>query len=316
MTTALAELRSRVRGTVRYDEPLARYTTYRLGGPAAALVEPRSVEDVVAALAFAREAGLPWLALGLGSNVLISDAGFEGVVVRVGKGLDEVRVQGPDTWTVGAGLPTPLLAKRSAGAGLAGAQRMIGVPGTVGGGVFMNAGAHGQDFSLIVRSVELVQPDGTTSVLEGSNIPWRYRSAGIDACVIVGVTLQFTPGDPRELQADIRRHLEWRKAGTPFDQPCCGSVFRNPSAPSGAVRAAAAAPDARPPGMTAGQLIDAAGLKGFRIGGAQVSAMHANYIVNLGTATAADVKAVIDAVRQRVFAEFGVELELEVRIIG
>ncbi len=316
MRAALAELRSRIRGTVRYDEPLARYTTYRIGGPAAALVEPRNPEDVAAALEVAREAGLPWLALGLGSNVLISDAGFGGVVVRIGKGLDDVRVAGPDTWVVGAGLPTPLLARRSAAAGLAGAQRLVGVPGTVGGGVFMNAGAHGQDFSQIVRSVRVVQPDGTTRVLEGTDIPWRYRSAGLAGGVIVGATLGFAPGDPRELHDDIRRHLAWRKAGTPFDQPCCGSVFRNPSAPSGAGKAGETGWEAKPPGKTAGQLIDSAGLKGFRIGGAQVSPMHANYIVNLGTATAADVRAVIDVVRQRVLAEFGVELELEVKIIA
>ncbi|MBI3982224.1 MAG: UDP-N-acetylmuramate dehydrogenase, partial [Gemmatimonadetes bacterium] len=283
---------------------LARYTTYRIGGPAAALVEPRSVDDVVATLGFAREAGLRWLALGLGSNVLISDAGFDGIVLRLGKGLDAVRVTAPDTWVVGAGLPTPLLARRSAAAGLAGAQRLIGVPGTVGGGVYMNAGAHGQDLSQLVRSVELVEPDGAVRERNAATIPWRYRASGLDGCVVVGATLRFASGDPGDLERDIRRHLAWRKAGTPFDEPCCGSVFRNPDPVRGGER------------RTAGQLIDAAGLKGFTLGRAQVSQLHANYIVNLGGATAGDVKAVIDTVRERVLKEFSVELELEVKIIG
>jgi UDP-N-acetylmuramate dehydrogenase len=304
VTTALAELKARVRGDVRYDEPLARYSTYRIGGPASALVEPRSVDDVAATLAVAAESGVRWLVLGLGSNVLISDAGFDGVVLRIGKGLDEVREATPTSWVVGAGLPTPLLARRSAAAGLGGVQRLIGVPGTVGGGAFMNAGAHGQDFSQLVRAVETVQSDGTLQTVRGSAIPWRYRSSGLDNVVIVGATLEFAPADPRELLHDIRRHLHWRKAGTPFDQPCCGSVFRNPPQAVGAER------------RTAGQLIDAAGLKGFAVGGAQVSSMHANYIVNVGEATASDVKAVIDAVRERVLKQFGVELELEVKVIG
>jgi UDP-N-acetylmuramate dehydrogenase len=129
---------------------------------------------------------------------------------------------------------------------------------------------------------------------------WRYRSSGIDRAIVTAVTFGFEPADPRVLERDIQRHYEWRRQGTPFDEPCCGSVFRNPE---GRQR------------RSAGQLIDAAGLKGFQVGGAQVSDRHANYIVNRGTATASNVKAVIEAVRERVLAEFGIELQLEVRII-
>ncbi len=304
-TTALRELASRIRGEVLLDEPLAGHTTYRIGGPAAAMVLPSTSEDVVHALVFAAETGTRWLALGLGSNVLISDRGFDGIVIRLGKGLDAVQ-HGADgdvtRWTVGAGVPTPLLARQTAKAGLAGVHRLIGVPGTVGGGVFMNAGAHGQDFSQVTLGVELVAPDGTVGSLPGAEVPWEYRSSGLHGSVVIGATLQLTPADPKQLHEEIEQHLRWRKAGTPFNEPCCGSVFRNPAAATAESR-------------TAGQLIDGLGLKGHRVGGAQVSPKHANYIVNSGDATAGDVLALIEQVREKVFAEYGVELQLEVQVI-
>jgi UDP-N-acetylmuramate dehydrogenase len=302
MTDPVRELVARVRGTVQLDEPLARYTTYRIGGPAKALITPTSTEDVVEVLRFCNQAAVRWLPLGLGSNVLMSDNGFDGVIIRLGKGLDWVdqASDGPEVWRTGAGLPTPRLARATASAGLSGIHRLIGVPGTVGGGVAMNAGAHGQDFSQTVMSIEVVKPDGGVKTIEGHNIGWGYRESGIERSVVTAASFKFSPGDPKELERDVLRHFHWRKKGTPFDRPCCGSVFRNPGG-------------AEP--RSAGHLIDAAGLKGFQIGGAQVSTRHANYIVNLGMATAGDVKAVIDAVRQRVLDEFALELRLEVKII-
>ncbi len=311
MTGALRELADRVRGEVRFDQPLAGYTTYRIGGPAAALVVPSTAEDVVAVLRFAAEVGVRWLALGLGSNVLIADRGFDGIVIRLGKGLDEVSrgVAGDETvWSVGAGLPTPLLARQTADAGLAGVHRLIGVPGTVGGGVYMNAGAHGQDFSQVARAVDLVQADGALTRVAAQAIPWEYRSSGLGNRIVVGAVLAFVPGEPRQLGREIRRHLELRKAGTPFNEACCGSVFRNPAAPG-------AEGDDVEETRSAGQLVDALGLKGFTVGGAQVSTKHANYIVNTGNATASDVLAVIEHVRERVRQEFEIELRLEVRVI-
>jgi UDP-N-acetylmuramate dehydrogenase len=306
VTAGLAgELARVVHGRVRADVPLAGLTTYRIGGPAAVLVEPSEADDVVRALEVIRAAGSRWLAIGLGSNMLVADAGFPGVVLRIGRGLDAVEIRGA-VWRVGAGLPTPLLARRSAESGWSGVHRLVGVPGTVGGGVFMNAGAHGQEFRDVVRRVQLVGADGRLEERDGAAIPWRYRSAGLEDVVVLGAELALEPADPRRLRAEIKTHFDWRKVGTPFNEPCCGSVFRNPGAGgqggSGAER-------------TAGQLIDAAGFKGFRIGGAQVSPVHANYIVNVGGATAADVLGVIEAVRERVRREFGVELELEVKLV-
>jgi UDP-N-acetylmuramate dehydrogenase len=311
-TTALRELASRISGGVRFDEPLAAYTTYRIGGPAAAFVLPATTDDVSQALQFAAETGTRWLALGLGSNVLIADRGFDGIVIRLGKGLDGVQrgADGDETLgAAGAGAPTPLLARQTAEAGLAGVHRLVGVPGTVGGGVFMNAGAHGQDFSQVTRSVELVGSDGTVRSVPGTEVPWEYRTSGLVGSVVVGATVQLTPADPKELQKEIKQHFRWRKAGTPFNARCCGSVFRNPSTPGGIQPGGSEEP------RTAGQLIDALGLKGQRVGGAQVASKHANYIVNTGDATASDVLALIEQVRGKVFAEYGVELQLEVKVI-
>jgi len=302
MSALLEELASRVRGPVKLEEPLAQYTTYRIGGPARAVITPHSTQDVVTALQFCSDAELRWLPLGLGSNVLIDDAGFDGLVIRLAKGLDWVEqgVEGREVWQAGAGMPTPRLARATARAGFAGVHRLIGIPGTVGGGVVMNAGAHGQDFSQVVLSVETVEPDGSVNTLEAGELEWHYRESGIEGLVVTAATFSLIPGNPEVLERDIQRHFAWRRQGTPFDMPCCGSVFRNPG--GGVAR-------------SAGQLIDAAGMKGFQIGGAVVSDQHANYIVNVGTATAADVKTVIAAVKERVFKEFGIELQLEVRVI-
>ena len=305
----LEELGRLVRGRVEIGVPLARYTTYRIGGPAAALLHPQTPDDVAAGLRFANEAGTRWMVLGLGSNVLIANGGFDGLVIRLGKGLDAVERDlggDPTVWRVGAGLPMPQLARQSADAGLSGVHRLIGVPGTVGGGVFMNAGAHGQDVASVVREIDMVDEVGWRSTLEASAIPWRYRSSGLGSIVVLSATVALAPADSAGLAEEIRNDLERRRAGTPFNEPCCGSVFRNP--PSGRLP-----PDGP---RTAGQLIEATGLKGFRVGGAEVSRKHANYIINVGNATAADVLAVIDAVRTRVQRESGVELELEVKVVG
>lgn len=305
------ELRERLGDSVTFGTELAGLTTYRIGGPAAALVEPADIAQLSLVLQLAAQMALRWMVLGLGSNILLPDGGFEGIVIRMGKAIAGVKREGPEShlWTVGAGFPTPLLARRTATAGLRGVNRLVGVPGTVGGGVFMNAGAHGQEFKDVVSWVDVVATDGTVSRTSGKDIAWRYRSSGLDS-VVVAVQLSLAPAEPGILRRELTEHLRWRKRGTPFDQPCCGSVFRNPEC--GAVTSGAAE---IPVPCTAGRLIDSAGLKGYRVGGAEVSSKHANYIVNAGGATAADVRAVIDHVRDVVFERFGIELELEVKII-
>jgi UDP-N-acetylmuramate dehydrogenase len=284
-------------GLVKYDEPLAKHTTFRIGGPARVHFTPASTEAVAAAVAWARGHGLPWLVLGLGSNVLIRDRGFPGLVLKMGKGLDTVTTKGL-LWQVGAGLPTPLLARRTAEAGFAGIQKLIGVPGTVGGGVFMNAGAHGQEFAGALQSVTVLTPKGEVEERPRKTIPFSYRRSGLDGLIVLSATLRLEEERADRLIADVGLLIKKRRDGTPFDQPCCGSVFKNPEL------------------MTAGRLIEKCGLKGRRVGGVEISSMHANYIVNRGGATADDVVKLIDVVRTAVFKEFGLELELEVKILG
>ena len=290
--------RIKFRGKLLENEPLARYTTWRIGGPARYLALPADSEDVVRALELAQERGLPWVVLGLGSNVLVKDGGFPGVVIRMGKGLDRFEMKGA-TAIVGAGMPTPILARRTAEAGFVGVERFIGIPGTVGGGIYMNAGCHGAEFAEIVTEVSVMDARGKVKQLSRKQISFKYRSSNIDGLVLEAklVLGEESPAKLKELQGKLFR---WRKAGTPFDLPCCGSTFKNPS------------------GITksAGMLIDECGLKGFQIGGAQVSTLHANYIVNKGTATASDVLKIIDHLRKTVAKKTGITLELECKIIG
>ena len=292
-------------GKVREAEPVGRYSTYRIGGPATVLL-PATPDDVGAALTLAGEAGVPWFAIGLGSNLLLPDEGLDALVIRLGKGLDRLERNGDD-WTVGAGLPAPIAARRTAEAGFAGLHIFVGVPGTVGGGVYMNAGCHGGDWSEIVERVTVVDAAGKDAVLARADVPFTYRRSGLDGRIVLEATVRLRQQDQRQLDEGIAEMFEWRQKGTPFNQPCCGSVFKNPAGPSwkqaGGER-------------TAGQLIEAAGLKGFGIGGAQVSPMHANYIVNTGSATASDVKKLIEHVQRTVQDRFGVKLEPEVKLIG
>ena len=300
-----AELRGLVRGQVREGEALGRYSTYRIGGPATVLL-PVVAEDVAAGLRLASERGVSWFALGLGSNILLPDDGMDALVIRLGKGLDRL-VQEGERWTLGAGLPAPLAARRTAGAGFAGLHIFVGVPGTVGGGVYMNAGCHGGDWSEVVERVTVIDGGGRDQVLPRAEIPFTYRWSGLEERVVVETTVRLRAETQSVLDEQIGEMFEWRQRGTPFNQPCCGSTFKNPSGPSWK--------QADGP-RTAGQLIEAAGLKGHRIGGVQVSPMHANYFVNTGDARAADVIALIRHAQRTVEDRFGVRLETEVKIIG
>lgn len=298
-------LRAKVRGEVRENEGLARYSTYRIGGPATVLL-PAVAEDVGRGLALAHEAGVPWFALGLGSNILLPDGGLDALVIRLGKGLDTLRNEA-ERWTVGAGLPAPLAARRTAAAGYAGLHIFVGVPGTVGGGVYMNAGCHGGDWSEVVERVTVIDETGVDRVLARDEVPFTYRRSGLDRRIVLETTVRLRAAEQTELDEQIAEMFEWRQHGTPFNQPCCGSVFKNPAGPSWKQQDGP---------RTAGQLIEAAGLKGARVGGAQVSPMHANYFVNADGASAADVRGLIERAQREVQARFDVRLEPEVKLIG
>ena len=297
-----------VRGEVKENAPLARYSTYRIGGPATVFL-PANRDDLVTGVRAAWRAGVPVFPIGLGSNLLLPDEGLDALVVRLGKGLDLVRSEA-DTWWFGAGLPAPLAARKTAESGWAGLHMMVGVPGSVGGGVFMNAGCHGGEWSdvLVSVTVSVSGRDGEPEVqrIPAKEIPFQYRRSGLEGCIVLEAEVRLTPGDPAELNEEVQRLFAWRQNGTPFNQPCCGSVFKNPAPPP---------PVGWSRPWTAGSVLEAAGLKGERAGGAEISPMHANYFVNRDRATAADVKALIARARKVVQQKFGVVLETEVKVI-
>ena len=301
----VARLTELVSGSVKQNEPLGRYSTWRIGGPAT-LLFPARPEDVTAALNLAAESGVTWFALGLGSNILLPDEGLDALVIRMGKGVDAIRSDGA-RWTIGAGLPAPLAARKTAEAGWGGLHKMVGVPGSVGGGVYMNAGCHGAEWAQVITRVTLADAEGRVSVRERQDIPFRYRWSGLDHVTVLEVEVELRAEDRQRLTAEVDELFRWRQEGTPFNQPCCGSTFKNPGGVSGAVEGGP---------QTAGQLIEAAGLKGHTIGGIQVSPKHANYFVNTGGGTAADVRALIAYAQQAVRDRFGVELETEVKLVG
>jgi UDP-N-acetylmuramate dehydrogenase len=301
----IAGLCEAIRGQVRQDVPLAGYSTFRIGGPGT-VVLPDTPEDVAIALRHARDAGVPWLALGLGSNVLLPDSELEALVIRLGKGIDSVRSDG-GRWWFGAGLPAPLAARETAAAGYGGLHKMVGVPGTVGGGVFMNAGCHGAEWADVVQRVTVVDASGRDRVLDRGEVAFSYRRSGLGKVIVLGTEVVLDPADPELLQQEVQDLFEWRQRGTPFNQPCCGSTFTNPTLP----------PGGHPSGFqSAGQFLDAAGLKGYTIGKVQVSPLHANYFVNLGGGTSEDVRRLIEHSRDRVQDQFDVRLELEVKVIS
>ena len=301
----VAELTRGIRGDVKEAASLGRFSTYRIGGPGTVFI-PASAEDLAAGLRLATRSGIGVFVLGLGSNVLLPDEGLDALVIRLGKGLDQFRNEG-ERWWFGAGLPAPLAARKTAGQGWAGLHMMVGVPGTVGGGVYMNAGCHGGQWSDVTVSVTAVGPDGEFVTIPAAEIPFSYRKSGLDGNIVVETEVRLSPGDREELDAEVEKLFAWRQKGTPFNQPCCGSVFKNPAG-------LAPASWSRP--WTAGSLIESAGLKGTRAGGAEISPMHANYFVNVNDATAADVRALIATARAAVLERFGVTLETEVKVIG
>ena len=204
---------SALAGTYREHEPLVRHTTYRIGGPARHHFTPATIEAVVGALAWAKEHKVPWLVLGLGSNVLIRDGGWPGLVLKIGKGLDSLSHRA-GIWKVGGGLPIPLLARKTAEEGFSGIHRLIGVPGSVGGGVYMNAGAHGNDFASVLVSATVVQPNGAVQEVPRAKIPFTYRRSGLGEGIVLGCVLRLDKDDPAKLKAEIAELLRRRKAGT------------------------------------------------------------------------------------------------------
>jgi UDP-N-acetylmuramate dehydrogenase len=278
---------------------LAPFTTLRVGGRADRLAAPTTLRDLVALLRLARDAGVPVFLLGKGSDIVVADAGMRGLVIRVR--ADAVRIEGTSL-RAEAGASMTALAKRCAREGLAGFDWAISIPGTFGGAIWANAGAHGGSMSDVVRVVEVFDPrDGQRRTLTGDECGFRYRDSRFKHGpeVVLGGTIELEHGDPAAISQLIDAHQAQRRATQPLADQNAGSVFRNP------------------PGDHAGRLIDTAGLKGHRIGSARVSTLHANFIVTeRGRGRAADVRALGEHVRAVVAERFGVELEYEIEFVG
>jgi UDP-N-acetylmuramate dehydrogenase len=282
------------RGRLLRDHPLAPYTTWRIGGPAELLAFPADLDDLQTAVVWAAAGGVPWRVLGNGSNLLVHDAGVRGLVLRLRKLLDSVRIEGTRL-TAGAGASLPAVARQAAAAGLSGLEFGAGIPGTVGGAIVMNAGWHEFEIANSVATVDVLEPGGALRTDDRVACDFGYRSSRFrrEPGVVICVTLALERGDRRELTERLERFAASRKANQPTDLPSCGSVFL------------------KPPGDFAGRLIEAAGLKGLRVGDVQVSPKHANFFINLGSATAADVLALVERVEREVESRFGVRLVRE-----
>ena len=282
---------------VRRDVPMSGLTTFQIGGPAAVVVEPASVQEAADVLAACHSAGQPVRLLGLGSDLLVADAGLPEVIVRFAERFSDVVVEGSRV-TVQAGASNAQVAEAACAAALAGYEFASGIPGTIGGAAIMNAGAYGGEIRAVCRWSQEMLPDGTLVRREGVSQGFGYRTSVFQHTdgVIVRACFALQPGDPGIIRETMRELMTRRTASQPLDLPSAGSAFK------------------RPQGGYAAALIESAGLKGLTVGGAQVSEKHAGFVVNRGGATAADVLELLRQVQQRVLEHSGIRLEPEIRL--
>jgi UDP-N-acetylmuramate dehydrogenase len=284
--------------SVTFDEPMSHHTSLRIGGPAEMFVEPSNLDELCAVVKFAHDEGLPLTIIGRGTNMLVRDGGVRGVVVRLGKGFDYVRIDGTRL-TAGAATYTMGLAREAVNHGLAGLECLCGVPGTVGGAIWGNAGAAGGETADCLESVTCVHRDGSIAPCGRQELEFRYRHSNIADRIVVEATFALRPAeDVEKLQQFVQEHLRYRRQTQPVAEANAGCMFKNPE------------------GYSAGKLLDELGAKGMRVGDAQVSEKHANFIINRGQAKCEDILTLIRQLQQLAWERRGIRLETEVRIIG
>ncbi len=293
------ELQKLLPGRVRAGELLENHTSWRIGGPSEIFVEPFSRAELQLAVSNIHKRQAPLVVIGNGSNLLVTERGIRGVVVKIGSRLGRITTRDSGI-TAEAGAKLAKLAAVARDSNLGGFEFSAGIPGTVGGAVVMNAGANGQCICSLVGKVLLLSPAGVFYQKTNREIAFGYRSSILQSEPAIVVEAEFSCyyRDKDEISAEMEEHLARRRKTQPLGFPNAGSVFKNP------------------PGDSAGRLIEAAGLKGLRIGDAQISTVHANFIINLGSAAARDVLELIDRAREKVFGCFGVELQLEIKVLG
>ena len=294
-----SQLKDNVKGTVILDAPMKKYTTWKIGGNADCLVLPADAADVVAAQAFCREHQVPCRVIGNGSNLLVLDGGVEGVVIRIGEGMNGYTVDGTLV-TAGSGCVLARLARETAKRGLAGLEWAVGIPASIGGAAYMNAGAYGHCFYETLEAVEAIDSNGNIRNLSVEELTYSYRHTRLmeEGYIVTKAMIRLKEGDAASLTAAADETMHLRREKQPLEYPSAGSVFKNPE------------------GSHAGYLVEQCGLRGKRVGNAQVSEKHGNFIVNLGDCTAKDVLTLIKEVQDTVKKEKGYDLETEVLIIG
>lgn len=283
---------------LRANEPMSAHTTFKVGGPAALMALPVEEEQLVRAVRLAREEGIEPLLVGLGSNLLVEDSGLERFVIKTAPQMNSCHVSG-NSMTVWAGAPLAQAANAAADHRLTGLEFAHGIPGSVGGAVVMNAGAYDGEIRQVVRSVRALNSDCEVEELpaEACNFSYRHSAFSDGSRMVLAVTLELQPGDPELIRGRMAELMARRKEKQPLEWPSAGSTFK------------------RPEGYFAAALIDQCGLKGYRVGGAQVSEKHAGFVINAGGATCRDILRLMDEVRERVFRLTGVELEAEVKYL-
>ena len=280
-------------------EPMAAHTTFRVGGPADYYAVPADGEETAALIALCRREELPYYVIGCGSNLLVSDAGFRGLIIEIGRRMSSVSLDGTSL-RAGAGVRLSVLAAEAASAGLGGLEFASGIPGTLGGAVFMNAGAYGGEMKDVIREAVILTEDGRIRTLSRGELDFGYRQSAVGRLngIVLEAVLDLTPAPEEAIRCEMARLGSLRKEKQPLEYPSAGSTFK------------------RPEGFYAGKLIMDAGLGGFAVGGAAVSEKHCGFIINRGGATAADIHTLIELVRGRVLEDSGVTLEPEVRLLG
>jgi UDP-N-acetylmuramate dehydrogenase len=283
-------------GRIALSEPLSNYTWFRIGGPADYYLEPTDKHDAINAISYLQQQSMPFIIIGKGSNMLVSDEGVRGAVINFEHGLTGITLEG-ELVIVEAGMTLARFVDFCVQRGFQGVEMLPGIPGTIGGAIIMNAGAYGGEISDHLIDVEVLR-HGKVVIVKKEDAGFAYRKSGFSEDIILGARFKFPFGDKAEIMNIRRELLLKRNRAQPVNYPNSGSMFKNP------------------PGMFAAKLIEQAGLKGTRIGNAQISERHANFIVNLGAAKAADVLALIECARKTVLEKFAVTLELEVKLIG
>ena len=281
------------------DEPMSRHTTFRTGGQADIYIEPSGVEELKQVLDICREENVAYTIIGNGSNLLVGDGGYRGVLISFGKPFAQVTIEGAQVRT-GAGALLSAVAKQVLNASLTGFEFAAGIPGTIGGAVVMNAGAYGGELCQVLREATVLTPEGEVKTLPAEELELGYRTSCVQkkGYIVLEAVLQLQPGNADDIRAVMDDLASKRREKQPLEYPSAGSTFK------------------RPEGHFAGRLIQDAGLRGFRVGGAQVSEKHCGFVINRDHATSADILSLCRQVQEKVKAQSGVELELEVKLLG